>query len=86
MKHEAEWLQNSDVEADGEPDDMDDMCMLDDDPQVWHDYLSGELSSFWMACQDFLKSNGLPVLDRCTYPEFVQFCYDKSSKKIPPVQ
>lgn len=53
-----------------------------DDCETWHDYHSGALSSFWLSCQEFLSANGLPVLDKCTYVDFVRFCHRHSSGRV----
>ena len=50
--------------------------------ETWHDYFSGDLSGFWLACKDFLNSSGLPILDCCTYADFVDFCHKYSSGKV----
>lgn len=52
------------------------------DIETWHDYLSWDLSSFWMSCQQYLRDHQVPILDKCTYTDFVRFCHDHSSGRV----
>lgn len=75
---EAEMWLSDDTSDDGK----DEMAMLPEDAEVWSDYWSGELSSLWLACKEFVQSQGWPVLDRCTHADFIHFCYSHSSQRI----
>ena len=54
------------------------------DVEVWFDYHSEELVTLWHALKDKVAELGVYVLDECTIHEFVKFCYDGSSGRIPP--
>ena len=71
------------VWSEEEDDGLSGTALLPESAEVWHDYLSGELSSLWLACKEFLNGHGLPILDNCTYQQFVHFCWAHSSKRIP---
>ena len=53
------------------------------DPEVWADYYSEELAILWHNLQDQCSAMGWAVLDKGTFPDFVTFCLNHSSK-VPP--
>lgn len=78
---EAEaWLECDRSEEEDEADAS--LALLPEDCEVWHDYLSGELSSLWLSCKEFIEANAFPILDECSYADFVQFCFERSSKRV----
>ena len=54
------------------------------DAEVWADYFSDELVTSYHNLTDWFQSMGMPVLDACTFPDYVSFCYRFSSGKKPP--
>lgn len=54
------------------------------DAEVWFDYHSEELVAAWHAVRDKIAELGVYVLDQCTIHDFVRFCFDHSSGRIPP--
>ncbi|ABT14830.1 hypothetical protein NY2A_B431L [Paramecium bursaria Chlorella virus NY2A] len=66
-----------------EEDDIEEYPVFEDDPEVWFDYLSEELATAYHVLQDWYQSQGLPILDRCTFSDFVDFCYKFSSGRKP---
>jgi hypothetical protein len=49
------------------------------DYETWCDYYGDECSIAWRLLEDAR----LPILDQCTFPEFIRFVYEKSSKYPP---
>ena len=58
---------------------------LQPDEQEWFDYHSEEIVAAWHAVRDKIAELGVYVLDRCTIGDFVTFCYEHSSGRLPPV-
>lgn len=63
----------------------------DDDPRMclpgeeaWADYHSEFLAALYDRLKDHVASMGVYVLDRATFPDFVDFCYTFSSGLKPP--
>ncbi len=56
-----------------------------EDPEVWMDYWSEELVSIWHGLQEQCRAMGAAVLDRCDFPAFAQFCWERSSRRPPVV-
>lgn len=56
-----------------------------DDPEVWMDHWSEELVSLWHSLREHSQSMGAAVLDRCDFPAFAQFCWERSSRLSPAV-
>lgn len=54
-----------------------------DDPEVWMDHWSEELVTLWHGLQEHAQMLGAAVLDRCDFPAFAQFCWERSSR-VPP--
>lgn len=54
------------------------------DPEVWQDYHSEELVTLWHQLVDTISSMGVYVLDRCSFSDFAQFCFERSSGRKPP--
>lgn len=54
------------------------------DPEEWADYWSEELAILYHHARDHADQYGWAILDTCTFPEFVQFCWTHSSKVPPP--
>lgn len=57
----------------------------EDDPEVWQDYFSEEMVTAYHILQEYIASQGLPLLDDCTFSNFVDFCYAFSSGRKPSV-
>lgn len=55
----------------------------ENDEEVWFDYMSEEIATAYHILQDFIASEGLPLLDNCQFPDFVDFCYRFSSGRKP---
>ncbi|AGE49105.1 hypothetical protein ATCVBr0604L_270L [Acanthocystis turfacea Chlorella virus Br0604L] len=55
------------------------------DVEVWTDYMSEELVTAYHVLKEFIDSQGLPILDACTFHDFVNFCYQFSSGRKPAV-
>ena len=53
------------------------------DVEVWTDYMSEELVTAYHVLKEFIDSQGLPILDACTFHDFVNFCYQFSSGRKP---
>lgn len=56
-----------------------------EDPEVWMDHWSEELVSLWHGLRDQCDAMGAAVLDRCDFPAFAQFCWERSSRVSPAV-
>jgi hypothetical protein len=68
------------VEEEDEDDEYDD---FENDPEVWFDYLSEELATAYHILTDWVRSQGTPILENCTFPDFVDFVYEYSSGRKP---
>ncbi len=55
-----------------------------EDPEEWADYWSEELVTLYHGLEDHARAMGTYVLDRCTFPDFVEFCFKFSSGRRPP--
>ena len=55
------------------------------DVEVWTDYMSEELVTAYHVLKEFIDSQGLPILDACTFHDFAEFCYKFSSGRKPSV-
>ena len=55
-----------------------------EDPEEWADYWSEELAILYHHARDHADQYGWAILDTCTFPDFVQFCWSHSSKVPPP--
>lgn len=53
------------------------------DLEEWSDYWSEELAILYHVAKDQCDGSGWAILDRCSFPDFVEFCY-KFSSKFPP--
>ena len=53
------------------------------DVEVWSDYMSEELVTAYHVLKEFIDSQGVPILDACTFHDFVNFCYQFSSGRKP---
>ena len=57
--------------------------LYEDDVEVWTDYMSEELATAYHILKEFIDSQGLPILDACSFHDFVEFCYKFSSGRKP---
>ena len=48
----------------------------------WCSSLEDDLLDCWHTVQDMTRSRGLPLLERATFPDFVDFCWKFSSRHI----
>jgi len=55
----------------------------EDDVEIWTDYMSEELVTAYHVLKEFIDSQGVPILDNCSFHDFVEFCYRFSSGKKP---
>ena len=70
-------------EFEDEEEDIEEYPTHEHDPEVWADYLSEELATAYHILQDWIHSQGLPILDSCSFPDFVEFCFKYSSGRKP---
>lgn len=56
-----------------------------DDAETWMDHWSEELVTLWHGLQEHAQMMGAAVLDRCDFPAFAQFCWERSSRRPPVV-
>jgi len=63
--------------------DIEEYTEYEHDEEVWFDYMSEELAASYHILQDWIQSQGLPILDACTFHDFVNFCYEFSSGRKP---
>jgi hypothetical protein len=73
---EQEW--SDDAEEDNLP-------RVERDPETWQDWTSEFTVDAYHMLQDRFASLGVPILDRCSYHDFAQFCYQRSSGCVPDV-
>lgn len=66
-----------------EAEEIEEYPLYENDPEIWFDYLSEELATAYHILQDWNHSQGLPILDACTFSDFVDFCYQFSSGRKP---
>lgn len=66
-----------------EEEEIEEYSLVEDDAEVWFDYMSEEIATAYHVLQEFIASQGLPLLDNCQFPDFVEFCYQFSSGKKP---
>jgi hypothetical protein len=66
-----------------EEEEIEEYSEFEDDEEVWFDYMSEEIVTAYHVLQDFIASQGLPLLDNCQFPDFVDFCYRFSSGRKP---
>ena len=53
------------------------------DPEVWADHHSQFLVVGYHLVKDQFEAMGVPVMDRCTFHDFVTFCFKHSSGNVP---
>jgi hypothetical protein len=68
---------------DEEEEDIEEYPVVEHDPEIWFDYMSEEIATAYHVLQEFIASQGLPLLDNCQFPDFVDFCYNFSSGRKP---
>lgn len=56
-----------------------------DNIELWSDYWSEELAETYHTLQDQCQRCGYAFLEKCTFPEFVEFAFQNSSRLPPPV-
>lgn len=66
-----------------EEEEIEEYSVYEDDPEVWFDYLSEEIATAYHVLQEYIQSQGLPLLDNCQFPDFAEFCYRFSSGRKP---
>jgi hypothetical protein len=66
-----------------EEEEFEEYTQFEDDEEVWFDYMSEEIATSYHILQDWIASQGLPLLENCTFPDFVDFCYLHSSGRKP---
>lgn len=66
-----------------EEEEIEEYSLVEDDPEIWFDYMSEEIVTAYHVLQEFIESQGIPLLDNCSFPDFVDFCYRFSSGKKP---
>lgn len=53
------------------------------DIETWQDYWSEELVALYHDAIDKANSCGWPILDKCTFHSFAEFCFKMSSGVVP---
>lgn len=66
-----------------EEEEIEEYSRVENDPEIWFDYFSEEIATAYHVLQEFIESQGLPLLDNCQFPDFVDFCYQFSSGHKP---
>ena len=66
-----------------EEEDIEEYPLHEDDEEIWFDYMSEEIVTAYHVLQEYIASQGVPLLDNCQFPDFVEFCYRFSSGKKP---
>ena len=68
-----------------EEEEIEEYSLFEDDEEVWFDYMSEEIVTAYHVLQEYIASQGLPLLDNCQFSDFVDFCYRFSSGRKPAV-
>ena len=68
-----------------EEEEIEEYSLYEDDREIWFDFLSEEIVTAYHVLQEYIASQGLPLLDNCQFPDFVEFCYKFSSGRKPAV-
>ena len=68
---------------DDEEEEIEEYSLVEDDEEVWFDYMSEEIVTAYHVLQEYIASQGGPLLDNCQFPDFVDFCYKFSSGRKP---
>ena len=68
---------------DDEEEEIEEYSLVEDDPEIWFDHLSEEIVTAYHVLQEYIASQGVPLLDNCQFPDFVDFCYKFSSGRKP---
>jgi len=66
-----------------EEEEIEEYSLVEDDPEDWFAYMSEEIVTAYHVLQEYIASQGLPLLDNCQFPDFVDFCYRFSSGRKP---
>ena len=66
-----------------EEEEFEEYTQFEDDVEIWQDYMSEELATAYHILIDWFQSQGLPILENCTFPDFAEFCYTFSSGRKP---
>lgn len=84
--------QNKDIQKEKEEnrfeyeeEEIEEYPAYEHDEEVWFDYLSEEIVTAYHILQEYIASQGLPLLENCQFPDFVDFCYKFSSGRKPAV-
>ena len=56
---------------------------IEDDPEIWFDYFSEDVAAAYHILRDRIDAQGIPLLDKCTFTDFAEFCYMYSSGRKP---
>lgn len=83
MKQNKEIQKEKESKYVSEEEEIEEYSMYEDDAEVWFDYMSEEIVTAYHLLQEFIASQGLPLLDNCKFPDFVDFCYKFSSGRKP---
>ncbi|AGE56223.1 hypothetical protein PBCVNEJV1_208R [Paramecium bursaria Chlorella virus NE-JV-1] len=82
MKQNKDFAKNKDVVVE-EEEEIEEYSLYEDDPEIFFDYQSEEIATAYHILTDWIASQGLPLLENCTFPDFVEFCWKFSSGRKP---
>lgn len=68
----------------GHTDDDTDGPEVIDDVETWSDHWSEELVDAYHTLLDQCNAYGYAFLEQCSFPDFVDFAFQHSSKRYPP--
>jgi hypothetical protein len=85
MKQKKQIAKEKELNAfhEEEYDDQAEYELYEHDPEVWTDYMSEELVTAYHILLEYVHSQGLPLLDTCSFSDFAEFCYKFSSGRKP---
>lgn len=83
MKQNKQFAKSNEQEEFYDAEEYDEYDEYEDDDEVWFDYMSEEIATSYHILQEWIASQGLPLLDNCTFSDYVDFCYLHSSGRKP---
>jgi len=83
MKQNKQFEKSKEHEEFYDAEEYDEYEEYEDDEEVWFDYMSDEIATSYHILKDWIASQGLPLLENCTFSDYVDFCYYYSSGRKP---
>ena len=84
--HVKDLRYNMDSHHQGNDSDDEILYGINEDMSIedWETFYSEDLYNMWSNLREYMAEtgSGLYLLQRADYTEFVQFCYDTSSKRM----